>query len=231
MPLSRSGCSARPSRPSCADALMDLMHRQERGSSSVRRVDADDAPAASFGDPQLLVGSPGDLPGALEARCDDTHRESLWRVRDDGRVLHRSSCRDHDEGHPDGNNELAHSGSLDTQYAPVEQEHQWRTLKRARYDRAARKVRAAACHRPEWDAQSAVARRQLRSVSGASAPAEVKKMSATRKMPIIRNAMATLTAVPIANPIQAATPAFPALREVAMRRQLADDGANELARR
>jgi hypothetical protein len=36
-------------------------------------------------------------------------------------------------------------------------------------------------------------------------------MSATRKMPIMRNAIATFTAVPMANPIHAATPAFPAL--------------------
>ena len=48
-------------------------------------------------------------------------------------------------------------------------------------------------------------------------------------MPIIRNAMATFTAVPIANPIQAARPALPALATVAMRRQLANDGADEWA--
>ena len=69
------------------DALEGLCDRDSDVLGPIHRIDAGDALGRALGHPEIPVGSPGDLPGILQPRCQDAQREALLR-----HVLRRLSC-------------------------------------------------------------------------------------------------------------------------------------------
>lgn len=64
-------------QPILLDRLIHIAQRQRDATGTVSGIEADDAQRGPFRDPQVIVGSPGNLPGIPEAAGDDATRERL----------------------------------------------------------------------------------------------------------------------------------------------------------